>query len=629
MANNIQNVGISTSTSFTGGTRSNIVRVFDIILDSNHDLFRFGGIPYDPTLLGLIFYGDKDLDITTQSVFSLPMALPKVRGKYPLLNELVKIEIGPSPNIYTDIGGNNSFNYVYYGEVVPVFGNAVHNALPSQKDLASTTPTAEESVLSSNGTPNQPQPNEVSLDNTGNFQPKDNIKSLQPYAGDIIREGRAGQSIRMGTTNKEGTNNWSDGDTFGDPVMILRVGQLENQQGSTVVEDVNGDASSIYMFANQKLNNIQLTTTNFESCQATYTAATVPTVQLAVAPLPPEQTIPEEPITLVDMASPEPIEETTQPPVTSSFSDDELEDPVFAALAEAEEEGIIVLAPPSENWELAGSGPSEEEVVEENQASSGNDSENPEFRNSSFKVRLEEAKNKNDKDFNSIFPGTSVKAKKIYSAQNLQINYISEPLPVTEAITKLVKAQPARNGVLAIALHYTAGNAGTTIITANGITETHLYSENSDSGTPWSKQGYHYVVGTDGKVCALVPESKSSNGIGNGPDQKTTNYSNSNTININFSGGYPKGIIDFKGQPTQFKAYGLLLKALIDKYPNAKVIGHNQVKNKPCPGFWVPQFLTKFNATDKIADTGYDAYKEQKWIDKANELYETIKDVFN
>jgi hypothetical protein len=95
----------------------------------------------------------------------------------------------------------------------------------------------------------------------------------------------------MGTTNKEGTNNWSDGDTFGDPIMILRVGQSENQQGSTVVEDVNGDASSIYMFANQKLNNIQLTTTNFESCQATYTAATVPTVQLAVAPPPPEQTI--------------------------------------------------------------------------------------------------------------------------------------------------------------------------------------------------------------------------------------------------------------------------------------------------------------------------------------------------
>lgn len=341
MASNIQNTGISTSTPSTGGTRSNVVRVFDIVLDSNHAIFRFGGISYDPTLIGMIFYGDKDLDTIPTSTFSLPKALPKIRGKYPVINELVKIETGPSPDIYTDIGGNNSFSYVYYGEVQPVHGNVVHNALPSQKDLASTTSTSEESVLASNGTPNQSQPNEVSLDNTGNYQPKDDIKNLQPFAGDIIREGRAGQSIRMGTTNKEGANNWSDGDTFGDPVMILRVGQSENQQGSTVVEDVNGDASSIYMFANQKLNNIQLTTTNFESCQATYTAVTVPTVQLAVAPVVEDQTTSED----IDQESFSEtgsiIVETLPPQVTSSFSDDELEDPVFAALAEAEEEGLI------------------------------------------------------------------------------------------------------------------------------------------------------------------------------------------------------------------------------------------------------------------------------------------------
>lgn len=342
MASNIQNTGISNSTPSTGGTRSNVVRVFDIVLDANHAIFRYGGVSYDPTLLGMIFYGDKDLDVTSTSTFSLPKALPKVRGKYPVINELVKIETGPSPDIYTDIGGNNSFNYVYYGEVVPVHGNAVHNALPSQKDLASTTPTSEESVLASNGTQNQSQPNEVSLDNTGNYQPKDDVRNLQPFAGDVIREGRAGQTIRMGTTNKEGTNNWSDGNTFGDPVMILRVGQSENQQGSTIVEDVNGDASSIYMFANQKLNNIQLTTTNFESCQATYTEATVPTVQLAVAPILPIEEIPNPlPEQEIQFSNPEPIVETSPPQVTSSFSDDELEDPVFAALAEAEEEGLI------------------------------------------------------------------------------------------------------------------------------------------------------------------------------------------------------------------------------------------------------------------------------------------------
>jgi hypothetical protein len=343
MASNIQNTGTLTSTPSTGGTRSNVVRVFDIVLDANHTIFKDGNISFDPTLIGMIFYGDKDLDVTSTNPLNLPKALPKWGPqKIPLKYECVKIETGPSSDIYTDIGGNNSFNYVYYGEVVPVFGNAVHNALPSQKDLASTTPTSEESVLASNGTPNQSQPNEVSLDNTGNYQPKDDVRNLQPYAGDVIQEGRAGQTIRMGTTNKEGTNNWSDGDTFGDPVMILRVGQSENQQGSTVVEDVNGDASSIYMFANQKLNNIQLTTTNFESCQATYTEATVPTVQLAVAPILPPKPI-SNPVPEPFLETGPIIVEISPPQVTSSFSDDELEDPVFAALAEAEEEGLISL----------------------------------------------------------------------------------------------------------------------------------------------------------------------------------------------------------------------------------------------------------------------------------------------
>jgi hypothetical protein len=343
MASNIQNTGTLTSTPSTGGTRSNVVRVFDIVLDANHTIFKDGNISFDPTLIGMIFYGDKDLDVTSTNPLNLPKALPKWGPqKIPLKYECVKIETGPSSDIYTDIGGNNSFNYVYYGEVVPVHGNAVHNALPSQKDLASTTPTSEESVLASNGTPNQSQPNEVSLDNTGNYQPKDDVRNLQPYAGDVIQEGRAGQTIRMGTTNKEGTNNWSDGDTFGDPVMILRVGQSENQQGSTVVEDVNGDASSIYMFANQKLNNIQLTTTNFESCQATYTEATVPTVQLAVAPILPPKPI-SNPVPEPFLETGPIIVEISPPQVTSSFSDDELEDPVFAALAEAEEEGLISL----------------------------------------------------------------------------------------------------------------------------------------------------------------------------------------------------------------------------------------------------------------------------------------------
>ena len=651
MASNIQNVGSSTSTSSTGGTRSDVVRVFDIVLGANHPIFS--NIPYDPTLLGMIFYGDKDLDVTSTNPLSLPKALPKWGPqKLPLKYELVKIETGPSPDIYTDIGGNNAFNYVYYGEIIPVFANVVSNELPSQKDLASTTSTSEESVLASNGTPNQSGPKEIILDNTGNFQPKNNTKPLQPYAGDVITEGRAGQTIRMGTTNNEGANNWSDGDTFGDPVMILRVGQSEDQQGSTVVEDINGDASSIYMFANQKLNNIQLTSTNYQSCAATYTAATVPLVQLPLAPVPPLKPIPN-PLPEPFLVTGSIIVETSSPQVTSSFSEDELDDPVFAALAEAEEEGLIDIET-IENVELAGDGLLGEDSVEEyqtsspntttsqtsstnttiNQAYSGTDISVKDFVALPHAQRDKIARDKVDKDYVRIYPNTNVKAKKFYSARDLSEAYVSEALPIMEAIQKLVKAQPARSGVKCIVLHYTGGSAQKREGKAAGerVTLQHLCTDKPGASQPWPRQGYHYLVGTDGKVCALVPETTPSIAIcENEPLNKKSGFRNSNSININFPGGVEglgKGIVDFKGRPTQFKAYGLLLQALMQKYPNAKVIGHNQVGEKPCPGFWVPRFLERFNATDRIADTGYNAYKKKKWIDKADEIYDTIKDAF-
>ena len=660
MASNIQNVGSSTSTSSTGGTRSDVVRVFDIVMDANHPIFD--NIPYDPTLIGMIFYGDKDLDVTSTNPLSLPKALPKWGPqKLPLKYELVKIETGPSPDIYTDIGGNNAFNYVYYGEIIPVFANVVSNELPSQKELASTTPTSEESVLASNGTPNQSEPKEIILDDTGNFKPKDNIKPLQPYAGDFLIQGRAGQTCRLGTTNKEGANNWSDGDTFGDGLMILRVGPSEDQQGSTVVEDINGDASSIYMLSNQKLNNIQLTSTNYQSCAATWTPATVPLVQLPLAPVPPIKLIPNPlPEQTIQFATPGPIVETSSPQVTSSFSDDELEDPVFAALAEAEAEGLIEIET-IENWELAGGGPDSEEDGElalaaegqtsstntttsqtsstnttTNQAYSGTDISISDFKNLPWAQRNKIARDKSKlEDYTRIYPNTNVKAKKFYSARDLSEAYVSEALPIMEAIQKLVKAQPARSGVKCIVLHYTGGSAQKREGKAAGerVTLQHLCTDKPGASQPWPRQGYHYLVGTDGKVCALVPETTPSIAIcENEPLNKKSGFRNSNSININFPGGVEglgKGIVDFKGRPTQFKAYGLLLQALMQKYPNAKVIGHNQVGEKPCPGFWVPRFLERFNATDRIADTGYNAYNKKKWIDKADEIYETIKDVFN
>jgi len=346
MASNIQNTGALSGTSSTGGgTTSNIVRVFDIVLNSNHPIFVDEGIKYDPTLIGMIFYGDKDLDVTSTSINGLSRALPLNRQRFPLINEVVKVETGPSPEVYSDIGGKNSFTYTYYNPAIPVHNNVGHNALPSEKTLANNNTTSEDAVLSSNGTPNVQQSTpDITLDNTGNLIIDPNVKPLGRGPGDTIIEGTNGSSIKMTTTFQEGVNNIS-GDTLGDPALLLRVGQSENQTGATVNEDVNGDHSSIYLLSDQSVNNIRLTVQNFDSLNATYVESVAPTIQFTSASIPQVQATTSEPVNKIVFEETgsglDVIEETPPPPVTQSAVEPTFEDPIFAALASDIEEGFF------------------------------------------------------------------------------------------------------------------------------------------------------------------------------------------------------------------------------------------------------------------------------------------------
>ena len=50
-----------------------------------------------------------------------------------------------------------------------------------------------------------------------------NTKNMLPFEGDMILEGRFGNSIRFGSSTPKGKNNWSENDSEGDPITILRV----------------------------------------------------------------------------------------------------------------------------------------------------------------------------------------------------------------------------------------------------------------------------------------------------------------------------------------------------------------------------------------------------------------------
>jgi len=78
---------------------------------------------------------------------------------------------------------------------------------------------------------------------------------LQPFEGDLIYEGRWGNSIRLSGTAPD-RNPWSTIGTQGDAITIIRNGQTDNPAKNGwdfTVEDINTDASSIYLTTTQKV----------------------------------------------------------------------------------------------------------------------------------------------------------------------------------------------------------------------------------------------------------------------------------------------------------------------------------------------------------------------------------------
>lgn len=74
-------------------------------------------------------------------------------------------------------------------------------------------------------------------------------KQLESIKGDVILEGRSGQSIRM-SSYPTTRSSFVDRDSQGTPITILRNGQGKDTTKSTVFEDINEDDCSIYLTSN-------------------------------------------------------------------------------------------------------------------------------------------------------------------------------------------------------------------------------------------------------------------------------------------------------------------------------------------------------------------------------------------
>lgn len=172
--------------------------------------------------------------------------------QYPVINEVILIMAGPTP----DLNDNYSNQRRFYLPTYAIWGDANHNAFPNLKEYSkylknfASTPGYSGDTVSGSTLP---------LGYT--FQENPNIKNLKPFEGDSILQARFGQSIRFGSTvtQQKSENTWSNSGTNGDPITLIvnKQGNRINTSGigkfNPIVEDINEDGSSIYLTSTQEI----------------------------------------------------------------------------------------------------------------------------------------------------------------------------------------------------------------------------------------------------------------------------------------------------------------------------------------------------------------------------------------
>jgi hypothetical protein len=236
-------------------------RVTDIILDASHPKFKTCG---EWNGIGTIFFEAQGNEfVGSNSIVAKPFT-PQ-RSSFPLVNEMVLIFTLPNK----EQGQLSTSTSYYYINVISIWNSPHHNAYPNplltsdlpssqQKDYQQTQAGSVRKVTDNTKEINLNSPINPSQQT---FREQSNIHPLLPFAGDIIYEGRFGNSIRLGGTAKPHTpfiplNNWSNNGENGNPITIIRNGQNPNSSDEgwvPVVENINDDLSSIYATSNQQI----------------------------------------------------------------------------------------------------------------------------------------------------------------------------------------------------------------------------------------------------------------------------------------------------------------------------------------------------------------------------------------
>ena len=231
------------------GNQITPVRVKSIILTKDHPRFKELG---EWNSLGAIeFQYVNNPQNATSGNYSVAYPLYPNTKNYPLINEIVFLISLPSVGIGLTWNATRS----YYVNLVSLWNHPHHNAYPENPNVASPSQTKDYTQTQAGSVRRvTDQSTEIFLGQT--FKERPNIHPLLPFEGDVIQEGRWGNSVRFGSTVKDNQNNWSTTGTNGDPIMILRNGQpadASEEGWVPITEDINKDLSSIYSTSTQKI----------------------------------------------------------------------------------------------------------------------------------------------------------------------------------------------------------------------------------------------------------------------------------------------------------------------------------------------------------------------------------------
>ena len=214
--------------------------------------------------LGTIFFeaveGSPTLPNSNNPSIASPL-IPYIKS-YPLVNELVLLFFVPDSNVNL----NSNTKKYFYLNPISIWNNPHLNAYPNLNSVPQTQASQQKSYQAiEQGQTRKSTSKEVNYDynspfTKGTFIERSNIHPLLSFAGDIITEGRWGNSIRFGSTAKTSntlySNNWSSTGENGNPITIIRNGQPNDASKDgylPIIENINKDLSSIYLTSNQSI----------------------------------------------------------------------------------------------------------------------------------------------------------------------------------------------------------------------------------------------------------------------------------------------------------------------------------------------------------------------------------------